>query len=201
MRQTILRRLEALEKEERVRKQRELASLKTAVRYIWDIIFAYHLGGLGLHEKNPEDALAKALNFASWHDFVVAIDKKDPEIFKRYNDSYRRLFAKAGVDFDQSEPSVSFDAFVTLVNQLPRHWLDWLRFNLRECCPNAKFAAGANIPLGLSVDSLFSICTEADLLRLGPSRGVKIVTLNFGSLGKEEPGTRVRLFVQNDHPA
>lgn len=43
---TILRRVEALEKEERFRKQQELRSLKDACFYAWDIVLAYYLGGL-----------------------------------------------------------------------------------------------------------------------------------------------------------
>ena len=46
MRQKILRRLEALEKEHRSREQREQSSLLDARVYIWKIVLAYHLGDL-----------------------------------------------------------------------------------------------------------------------------------------------------------
>ena len=51
MRRTILRRLEALEKEHRAREQKELSSLKGARMYIWRIVLAYHLGGLKSDER------------------------------------------------------------------------------------------------------------------------------------------------------
>ena len=43
---TLLRRLEALEKEERLREQKALSSLQTARLYIWMIVLAYYLGDL-----------------------------------------------------------------------------------------------------------------------------------------------------------
>jgi hypothetical protein len=46
MKKTALRRLEALEMEERSREQKELSSLAEARIYIWIIVLAYYLGGL-----------------------------------------------------------------------------------------------------------------------------------------------------------
>jgi hypothetical protein len=163
MRKTILRRLEALEKEDRSRKQRERSSLGRALVYIWEIVLAYHLGDLKSDEEDPSEAEARALKYPTREDYCEAIlkvmrkkDIKDiSEIHERYNDAYRRLFANVGLDFDSSPPSMLFDAFVTMVNQLPDQWLDWLRSNLREWCRDAEIAAGSNLPRGLSGDNLF----------------------------------------------
>ena len=48
---TIQRRLEALEKEERLRKHQERVSLAHALIYAWHIVFAYYLGGLVLDDN------------------------------------------------------------------------------------------------------------------------------------------------------
>lgn len=71
------------------------------------------------------------------------------ELRQRYIDAYRRLFAKVGLDFDTAARDVLFDAFVTMVNQLPDHWLNELRSKLRQWCPQAHIAAGSNLPRGL----------------------------------------------------
>jgi hypothetical protein len=169
MRQKTLRRLEALEKEECSRQQEELSSLRQPLVYIWKIVLAYYLGGLKSDEEDPrdtyaraldyrfgieiflEDAHARALNYQSGIDFFHAVVNKDLlEIRKRYNDAYRRLFASVGLDLDSAPPSVLFDAFVTLVNQLPEPWLNWLKSNLQKHCPHAETDAGSNIPRWLS---------------------------------------------------
>ena len=155
MRKTLLRRLEALEKEHRSREQKELSSLRVALVYIWQIVLACYLGGLKSDEDSPGEAFARALNFPSEDDYVEALFKKDISFHNRFDDAYRRLFANVGLDFDGTPPSILFDALVTMVNQLPDQWLNWLRFNLREYCSHAEIAAGSNLPRRLSGDNLF----------------------------------------------
>ena len=159
MRKTDLRRLEALEKEERCREQRQRRSLRQAAVYIWIIVLAYYLGNLQSNEDdedNPHEAHARALGYPSSHDFFEAgFKKKDiSEIRKRYDDAYRRLFAKVGLDFDNTPPSVLFDAVVTMIDQLPEQWLNWLRSNLQQWCKDAELEPGSNVPRRLSGDNL-----------------------------------------------
>jgi len=165
MRQKTLRRLEALEKEECSRQQEELSSLRQPLVYIEMIVLAYYLGGLKSDEEDPKDtyaraldyqfgidifvgdAQARALNYSSGIDFFHAVaNNKLSEIRKRYNDAYRRLFASVGLDIDSAPLSVLFDEFVTMVNQLPEPWLNWLKSNLQKHCPHAEIDAGSNIP-------------------------------------------------------
>jgi hypothetical protein len=162
MRKTILRRLEALEQEHRSHEQKELDSLRVARLYLWKIVLAYYLGGLKSNdEKYLSDANARALKYQSGFHFFEAClkvmrendTKERSEICERYNDAYRRLFAKVDLDFDATSMNVLFDAFVTMVNQLPDQWLDWLRSEIREWCPHAEIPPGSNIPRGLSGDN------------------------------------------------
>ncbi len=158
MRKTTLRRLEALEKEELFREQRELSSLREARVYLWNIVLGYYLGDLKSDEENePFEAHARALKYPSSADFFGDgyMKKNISEILKRYDDAYRRLFAKVGLAFDDTPPSVLFDAFVTMVDQLPEQWLIWLRSNLKQWCEDAEIAAGSNVPRRLSCDNLF----------------------------------------------
>ncbi len=153
MRKTILRRLEALEQEHRAREQEELESLVDASVYLWRIVLAYYLGDLQ-SDANPSEAHARALRYSSSHDFADALDKNDVlELQKRFNRACRKLFAKVGLDFDATPPNLLFDAFGTMVNQLPDQWSNWLRANLRQWCPYAEIPAGSNIPCGLSGDN------------------------------------------------
>ena len=122
--------------------------------YIWDIVLAYYLGGLKSDETSSREAYARALKYPSGNDFFEAL-KDIAEIHKRFDDAYRRLFANVGLDFDGTPPSILFDALVTMVNQLPDQWLNWLRFNLRKYCSHAEIAAGSNLPRRLSGDNLF----------------------------------------------
>jgi hypothetical protein len=177
MRKTILRRLEALEKEHCSREQKELSSLTEARVYIWTIVLAYYLGGLKSDEEEegpweaddeeeaaiyvrhlhrPWEAYARALKYPSWDDYFEAgfIKKDVSEFLERLDDARRRLFANVGLDFDGTAPSVLFDAVVTMVNQLPDQWSDWLRSNLQEWC-NAEIADGSNLPRWLSGDNFF----------------------------------------------
>jgi hypothetical protein len=184
---TIQRRIEALEKEERFRKQQELLSLTDACVYAEQIVLAYYLGGLvledekdlcneerpGVHyledryalpceEPLPDEgtckdlsgALARALKCSSRKDYDdMLIEEGGLELPQRHIDAYRRLFAKVGLDFDTAARDVLFDAFVTMVNQLPDHWLNRLRSDLAKWCPHACIEAGSNLPRGLNGDN------------------------------------------------
>jgi hypothetical protein len=162
MRQRILRRLEVLEKGHRSREERELGSLRTALVYIWQVVLGYYLGDLEPDERYPSDAEWRALMFASeddWYATFSKAEKKDKEAIlemeERYNDAYRRLFAKVGLDFDDTPRHVLFSALVTMVNQLPDQWLKWLRSNLQQWAPYAEIAIGSNLPRRLSGDNAF----------------------------------------------
>ena len=157
MRKTTLRRLEALEQEERCREQEELSPLLGALSYIWTIVLAYYLGGLKSDEERPLEAHARALKYPSSDDYFKALFiKKDiSEIHKRHIDAYCRLFANVGLDFDSSPSNMLFDALVTMVNELPDQWLGWLRSHLQEDCSDVEIAAGSNLPRRLSGDILF----------------------------------------------
>ena len=125
MRKTILRRLDVLEAANRAREEKELSSLRHACTYVWIIVFAYYLGDLRLDERSPHEAHARALKYKSDDDFLDAIIRKEDfsGIWERYDDAHRQLFAKAGLDFHATPPGVLFEAFVTMVNQLPDQWL------------------------------------------------------------------------------
>jgi hypothetical protein len=163
MRQGILHRLETLEKEHRSCEERELSSSRGALLYIWQIIFGYYLGDLRSDETDPSEAEARALEYASREYYIGTIlqvvNHRDmeamSEIGDRYTDAYRRLFAKVGLDFDNTPRNVLFDALVTMVKQLPEQWLNWLRPNLQQRCRHAEIAAGSNLPRRLSADNVF----------------------------------------------
>jgi hypothetical protein len=154
MRKTILRRLDALEAANRAREEKVLSSLRRARVYVWMIVLGHYLGNLRLDEESPHEAHARALKYKSKHDFTDAIMKKDVSAFReRYHDAYRRLFAKAGLDFYATPRVVLFEAFVTMVNQLPDHWLKWLRCNLRQWCDDLEIPAVYNLPRQLSANN------------------------------------------------
>jgi hypothetical protein len=157
MRKTNLRRLEALEKEQRSREQEERSSLRRAAAYIWIIVLAYHLGGITRDdESGPYAGYARALGYPSADDWFETYFEKDrTELRKRRDDAYRRLFAKVGLDFDNTPRNVLFDAVVTMVDQLPEQWLNWLRSHLRQWCRDAELAPGSNVPRRLSAANLF----------------------------------------------
>jgi hypothetical protein len=117
-----LRRLEALEKEHRLREERERSSLLSAIFDTWQIVFAWYLGDLKKQgEGELMDAYYRALGYPS-------DGRKDiSELAERYRDAYRRLFATVGLDSDATPRSVLFDAFVRMVNELPDEPLNRLR--------------------------------------------------------------------------
>jgi hypothetical protein len=167
MRPTTLRRLEALEEEDRFREQRARRSCGQALIYIWTVVLGYHLGGLKSGEC-PFKAQERALNYKSKPGYSEApwkvINYSDPEavskLFDQFNDAYRRLFAKIGLDFDNTPRNVLFDAFVKMVNELPDEWLNWLASELRQWCPYAEIAVGSNLPRRLSPDNAFPFARE-----------------------------------------
>jgi hypothetical protein len=150
MRKTVIRRLEALEKEHRYRDEQELSSLEDARMYICIIVLAYYLGGLS-EEDDPFEAHRRALKYSSEEDFSKAWSNGD--VFRRYDAAYRRLFAKVGLDFNNAPQSALFDAYVKMVNALPDEWLDWLRYRLQQFCPHAEIGVGSNLPRRLSKDN------------------------------------------------
>jgi hypothetical protein len=173
MKQRILRRLEALEEGYRSRQQKEVSSAKTALAYIWKIVLGYYLGGLksddgldvGYDEDDlrPAEAEWRALKYRSnrWEVFLKVDDIEGwLELHDRYNDAYRRLFAKVGLDFDKTPRNVLFDALVKIVDQLPDQWLNWLSCNLRRWCPDAEIAVGSNLPRRLCGDNMFLLGGE-----------------------------------------
>jgi hypothetical protein len=170
MRKTILRRLDVLEKEERSREQEEQAPLQMALAWIWVVVLGYYLGDLKPYEEYPAkphaallnslEASARALNYPSSVAVCNALIRRDfSEICDRYFDAYRQLFAKVGLDFDRAELGVLFDAFVTMVNQLPEQWLNWLKATLKEYCPSVEIGAVSNIPRELSGGN-FLLCVQ-----------------------------------------
>jgi hypothetical protein len=149
MRKTARRRLELLEKEERSRKVQQQSSLATTSFFCWKVVLAYYVGGLKADEEDPGEAEARALNYESRHDYLEALFKGGtPEITKRFKSAASRLFAQVGLDFGCSPPSALFEAFVSMVNQLPERWLAWLKSNLQEECPTS-IGASSNVPFHL----------------------------------------------------
>ena len=122
------------------------------------IVLGHYLGNLRLDEESPNEAHARALKYKSKYDYTDALMKKDVSGFReRYHDAYRRLFAQAGLDFDATPRAVLFEAFVTMVNQLPDQWLKWLSSNLRQWCGDLEIPAGENLPRQLSAQQFHMI--------------------------------------------
>jgi hypothetical protein len=151
MKTTILRRLEALEKEHRSYEQKERESLGTALMYIWTIVLAYYLGELQPQDDDPFDAFARALKFP--HGLMPI---SDSDSANRVIDAYDRFFASRSLD-NETPVSELFDAFVISVNQLPDQWLNWLRENLQAYCSNVRIAPGSNLPRQISCDNFLVI--------------------------------------------
>jgi len=158
VRQTNLRRLEALEKERRSRERNqdwaELPLTETASGYACLIILAYYLGGLKLdvppdrlENVSPDkpypgdsfaavEACARALQYASADHWFA-----DAELDKRINAAFCRLFANVGLDVHMAAPSVLREALATMINNLPKEWLDWLK----EHCGDGVIVDGSNL--------------------------------------------------------
>lgn len=149
MKRTILRRLEALEKEHRSYEQKERSSLETALTYVWIIVLAYYLGDLQPEDDDPHDAFDRALKFPSGHDLMPTSALDYPN---RLDDALRRFFASRSLDLDVAPLSALFDAFVASVDQLPDKWLCWLRSKLQAYCSNVRIAPGSLLPRQVSCD-------------------------------------------------
>ena len=92
-------------------------------------ITAFLMGSLSAEGtcNDFEGAIARALKCSSREGYDDMLLRKAVEFPQRFFDAYRRLFAEVGLDFDTSERAVLFDAFVTMVNQLPDYCLNWFR--------------------------------------------------------------------------
>ena len=138
MRATILRRIEALEKRQRVDDETQSTFLAVASLRLCGLVLGYYLGELKADEQDASDACARALNYESHYEVYVAMvgnrqTESDREgLRKRAHDAYRRLFAKVGLDFDNASSDVLFDAFCKMVDGLPEHWLLRMRSNLLQ---------------------------------------------------------------------
>jgi predicted phage terminase large subunit-like protein len=146
MTKTILSRVDVLENEERSRKLDQQSSVATISFFCRKIVLAYYIGGLKPDDDDPGEAEARALNYESRKDYLDALLKGEKqEIKRRFNNAARRLFARAGLNFERTPRSALFDSFVRLVKQLPEPWWSWLQSNLKEGC-SAPFGR-SNIPL------------------------------------------------------
>jgi hypothetical protein len=168
MKQTNLRRLEALEKKHRSRERnhdgKELPVTEKAKNYVCIIILAYYVGGLKLDVPpdrlecniSPDkpysgdwdscdalEAFARALQYPSAHDWFVHADTRNDD--KRINDASRRLFANVGLDVHKAAPNELREALATMINDLPERWLDWLKCNLQKNCGDDVIADGSNL--------------------------------------------------------
>jgi hypothetical protein len=160
MRKRTLRRLEALEKEERSRERGQRSSLETIAFLCRKIVLAYYVGGLQ-PDEDPGEAEARALNYESRDDYLQALFDEDKlEISNRFKGAYRRLFTQVGLNFDRSPPSALSKSFLRMVNQLPVQWVNWLKSELRACRSSVEIGAGSNF----SDDPLFLF---SDLVRSG----------------------------------
>ena len=169
MRATIPRRLEALEKRQRVGDETQSTFLAVASYGLCSLVLGYYLGELKADEQDASDARARALNYESHYEVYVAMvgdsqTKSDIEgLRKRAHDAYRRLFGKVGLDFDNASSDVLFDAFCKMVDGLPEHWLLRMRSNLlqgdsfmRIPAGYARFPPHTNIPCGITAENYLS---------------------------------------------
>jgi hypothetical protein len=70
-----------------------------------------------------------------WHSRIVRrlqvllCPERAGDINKRFMEAAHRLFGQVNLDFDRSSRRALSQAFVTLVNQLPEPWLQWIESN------------------------------------------------------------------------
>jgi hypothetical protein len=151
MKKTVLRRLDALEQEERSRQRREESLFDAGRIRVWTIILGYYVGGLEPENDYPHWALERALKESPNKVFPAVITEEYYlDIQRRYHDAYRQLFTACELDFDQAGRNELFEAFVPLVDRLPEKWLSWLRSDLERY---SEIAAGTNLPRGLSSEN------------------------------------------------
>ena len=112
------------------------------------IVLAYYVGGLKPDDEDPGEAEARALNYESRDEFLEALlNGEKQEINKRFKNAARRLFARAGLDFDRSPAGPLLASFVRMIDELPGQWFNWLNSNLEEECRGAPVGTGSNTPL------------------------------------------------------
>jgi hypothetical protein len=108
MTKTILSRVDVLENEERSRKLDQQSSVATISFFCRKIVLAYYIGGLKPDDDDPGEAEARALNYESRKDYLDALLKGEKqEIKRRFNNAARRLFARAGLNFERTPRSAS----------------------------------------------------------------------------------------------
>jgi hypothetical protein len=151
MKKTILRRLDALEREERSRQRQDKNLFMSGQLIVWTIVLGYYVGELQPENDDPYSALERALK-ESPNDCARAVISEEclVENRRRYHDAYRQLFAACELDLNQAGRNELFEAFVLLVDQLPDKWLSWLRADLEQY---SEIAAGTNLPRGLSCEN------------------------------------------------
>ena len=163
MRKTILRRLEALEKQLRSREEKEQSLLLSGFMSVRTVVLAYYLGNLKSEERDAFEGYTRALKYLSSEEYAEDLFCKKGtgdyrRIRKRENDAYQRLFAKVGLDFDTTPPTALFDAFVTMVDQLPDRWLTWLRSQWEFRSGELVIPPGAKLPRHLSAENFIALC-------------------------------------------
>jgi hypothetical protein len=120
MRKTVLRRVEALE--------RQLPPLPR----VWDdsertfyidyLMLAYYVGGLKRNEY-PSEAFVRALGFNSVGKYLQT-QRDDPDEYeRRRTNARRRLFAQVGLDMDQTPLDALVEAYMKLAEQFPEDWV------------------------------------------------------------------------------
>ena len=82
------------------------------------------------------EACARALQYASADHWFA-----DAELDKRINAAFCRLFANVGLDVHMAAPSELREALATMINNLPKEWLDWLK----EHCGDGVIVDGSNL--------------------------------------------------------
>src|ERR1700738_1140286 len=130
MRKATLRQLEFLEREERSDQRKHQSAFETLAFLCWKVLLAHHLGDLEQDEQDPGEAEARALKYDSRYDYLEALFNGGiADINKRFMEAAHRLFGQVNLDFDRSSRRALSQAFVTLVNQLPEPWLQWIESN------------------------------------------------------------------------
>jgi hypothetical protein len=152
MRERTLCRVDVLEQEERCRQLERQSSLATIYFFCWRIVLAYYIGDLK-GDEDPGEAAARALNYASQSDYLQALFQgEQQEINERFKNAAHRVFAKVGLDFDSCSPRTLFESFVSLANQLPEQWMEWLKSNLQEEC-RSPIVTRSNLPIAIFVSA------------------------------------------------
>lgn len=140
-----LQRLEALEEQERDRKEKRRLPWLALAKAAEDVILAYFVGGLTPDEL-VETALSRALSYASPEEAnrasrrwaIASIENRQlydqlcDDLLERYHQALRHLFAKAGLDVDRSPLPALAGALQEFVRKLPPAELDQVKAQTRE---------------------------------------------------------------------